>query len=279
VPRDIITIRRRGGYFTPVVSVADSVAYTNFIARALIADPTLDVAHQGYYRTLLNGLTTDGIFNSDGSSNYLDTLYIFAAFSAPVALLNLCSNASYNATAAGSPTFTANSGYSTASGTSYVTSNWTFSPNGVNYTQNSAHISGWVVGSSTATNAGPLVTSAVDTSLYPRFTDTLSYLRVNDTAAGLANANRQGFFLGNRSGATSRQSWQNDVSLGTSADASGSPAAHVMFFLSDASTADTVDTIAMGSSGGDLTPTVAGGVAHTAFYNRLRVYMTSVGVP
>src|SRR5438105_2736087 len=64
---------------------ADSAAATNLLARTT----GLDAAHIAAYKALLNGLTADGIFNSDGTSNFLDALYIWATQDQTTADLNL----------------------------------------------------------------------------------------------------------------------------------------------------------------------------------------------
>lgn len=257
----------------PTVSTSGCSQATTFLARTALTGS--DVTN---YTNLICGLVTDGVITGDLSASkcgsHLDTFYVIATKDTTTAALNICST-SFSLTANGVPTFTAYSGYATTTPTDFVSSNWNFSTNGINYTQNAAHVSGWVVGSSTSTSAAPLITSAVDTAIYPKFTDNNAYLRVNDSSAGFANSNRQGFWLGNRSGASAHQAFLNGSSVNTGTDASSAPTNHVLQFLSDGTSGDTVDTIAAASSGGDM----SGSSLQSLFYNRLRIYMTAVGVP
>src|SRR5258706_5828950 len=78
-------------------SCAESTA---FFART----SGLDAAHIAAYNTFICGLVTDGLFSK------FDVLHIYATQDSTTALLNLVST-SYNGTAVGSPTFTADRGF------------------------------------------------------------------------------------------------------------------------------------------------------------------------
>src|SRR5262245_9726990 len=64
-----------------------STPYFLFAARCTAAGATLTGAAATNYKTLLDGLVADGLFNVGGGSNYLDALYVLAAPSSTVALL------------------------------------------------------------------------------------------------------------------------------------------------------------------------------------------------
>src|SRR6266576_6414868 len=118
-----------------------SNAYLNFIARVTGASAGLKLAYQGF----LDGLTTDGLFNSDGTSSYFDALYIFATQNSATALLNLVSS-SFTGTVNGSPAFKANQGFTGVSLSTTVYIDTGFNPTTASspkFTQNSAHLSGW----------------------------------------------------------------------------------------------------------------------------------------
>lgn len=95
----------------------------------------LDKAHQAAYASLICGLVTDGVWQK------LDVLYVFAAQNSATALLNLM-NSRYQATAVGSPSFSANAGYVVSKG-NYIDSNWNFKKDAVNFSQNAASMGGW----------------------------------------------------------------------------------------------------------------------------------------
>jgi hypothetical protein len=93
---------------------ASTTAYTNFIARSgsLGADDC-------NYKTLFANLVTHGFFNSDGTTSKICYLYIWAAPSQSVALLDLSPNAN-NGTTHGTVSFSAHNGYTGDASTFYI---------------------------------------------------------------------------------------------------------------------------------------------------------------
>lgn len=247
---------------------------TAFLART----SGLDATHTNAYITLINGLVSDGIWSK------LDVLRIYATQDSTTALLNLCS-ASFTGTVHGAPTFTADSGYTGVdlSTTVWIDSGFNPSTAGGQYTQNSAHLSAWIIDNTGATQPAFGYANAGSTSVayaWSRFTtDNLAYSRINSTGVagdGQTPGGFTGHFIGNRSGAAAHQQYRNGSSIG--ADIKASTALNNLKFyelgINNNGTADGAgNKYAMISIGSSLS---AGEV--TLFYNHLRTYMTTVGV-
>lgn len=243
----------------------NSAAYTNFIART----SGLDSTHLTAYADLLNGLTTDGLFNSDGSSSYLDVLTIYATKDSTTAKLNLVSSSYSTTTTSG---FLADNGFDIISG-DVPDTNFNASTAGGNYTQDSACIGVWVFSSGNIGNGYRIYAGApAHIQLY---NDGGVNIRVNDDPASSGfniGTPNSGFYLGNRSSSTARQGYFNNVSIGTyGSQASGAPA-NLTFSTGSQSPGD--EYLASYVIGGSLNSTLAGNL-----YTRLRTYMTAVGVP
>lgn len=230
---------------------------------------------------LISGLTVDGVFAK------LDRLWIKAQATQALALSDLIVGAT--ATAVNSPTFTANIGYTgedAGTVTKYIDSNFNPSTAGGNYAQNAAHLSAWCVGNIASVNGGALIgysdsTAGTYSHLDVTFTDGNIYARINDNPASGsqgAPATRAGHWVVNRSGAAATQIYQNGSSFGTPNATSVGLLNENVFILCDNQNNNpkygTPNQIAMVSIGGNLSPTDV-----TNFYNRLRTYMTAVGVP
>src|SRR5258706_10799563 len=98
----------------------------------------LDSTHITAYTNLLNGLDTDGL------TSKLDMLHVYATQDSTTALLNLVSS-SFTGTANGSPTFTADRGFTgtASSSTIYIDTGFNPSTAGGQYAQDAAHLSAW----------------------------------------------------------------------------------------------------------------------------------------
>lgn len=252
---------------------ADSAAYTNFIART----SGLDATHLAAYKALLDGLTTDGLFNSDGTTSFFDALYVFATADTTTARLNLC-GATFN----GNPntlTFTADSGYTAVGGQLFQTSFNPTTASSPKYVQNSAHLSTWNTVNSGTTSVDIVSGSAGENIIFVGGAGGSVYARVNDNpeTGGFSISDVRGHMLGNRSSSTARQLYQN-----ASTTLIGGPAATYGSEPSQAPINDTIDmlttgdhTLAMGSIGLSLNSTQV-----TNFYGRLHTYMQTIaGVP
>jgi hypothetical protein len=194
----------------------NSAAYTNFIART----SGLNSTHLNAYAALLNGLTTDGIFNSDGTSTYLDALYMFATADATTALLSLVS-ATYNATAVSSPSFTADAGYTFTAAGSRIDSNFSPGTSGSpKFVRNSASIFLWS-NTSTQISQGAGGTVGDDISLYPRASIDIFYCNINDTSYdSAANTDAKGFYLGSRTASNVKKGYKNGTQVISTSTAS-----------------------------------------------------------
>jgi hypothetical protein len=178
------------------------------------------------YRNLINGLVSD----SGGLWAKLDALYFLATDTAAHALLNLKST-SFNATAVGSPTFTADQGYAgtDASAVKYLDSGFNPATAGGAYTQNSAHVLVWSNTNAQSTSSGGGAIGVASTSstnvteIYPRYPTNTFYARINDGAgsSGVANNDSTGLFVATRSGASAQNGYKNAVDQGITPVASG----------------------------------------------------------
>ncbi len=247
-------------------------------ATAFLARTTgLDATHTNAYTALIDGLVSDGVWSK------LDALYIFATQDATTANLNLIST-SYPASPSGSPTFTADNGYTGASSgpknihTGFIPS----TASSPKFTRNSAHISMWGLnninpGGATVMGSG---TSGAITGMHIRYVDNNSYYYCNSSGNDLvvANASSVGHFLANRSTSSAAQGYKNGSSVVTNNSSTSTAVTAQEIYVcgqNDNGAAFGVgNQTAMASIGSSLNSTEAGN-----FYTRLRTYMTAVGVP
>ncbi len=271
-------------YFKRASSVAgDSTAYTNFIARTSLTSPT-DDTYINAYKAFLNGLTTDGLFNSDGTSNYFDALYILATKDEATSLLSLVS-ATYNATKVSVPTFTQNVGWVSPdqAGDKYLDTNFNPSTAGSpKYTASSAHLSVWnttnASGGGAALGNGAVGTSG-ESNLFPMNGggDNKFYSRLADSSGsgGTTISDPRGHLLGNRTaatGASNIQHYQNGSSFGTQSQNSGTvTSATVRICGANAGAGNDTHTLAAVSFGASLNSTLVGN-----FYTRLHTCLNSI---
>lgn len=266
-----------GGSGAGAIGAGGGATASNFLART----SGLDATHINAYTALLNGLDTDGI------TAKLDMLHIYATQDSTTALLNLVST-SHNGTSHGSPTFTADRGFTgvEASSTVYIDLDYTYSASPATlYTQNTAHLSAWVVTNGQSANA-PLGLSYWPLNEFslpvPRYTDDKAYCSINDTGGpGVTNTDSRGHFIANRSASGATQLYKNASSILTGTTGTLAPRTEPFYSLANNYSGSGTDTahgysqqVAMVSGGGSLDATQA-----TNFYNRLRTYMTAVGVP
>lgn len=254
-----------------------STAYANFQARA-----SLGGSDATNYGILLDGLTTDGLFNVDGTSSKLDALYILAAPDSATALLNLVQNA-YNLTTGGSGnTFTANRGYATTLG--YLDTN--FNPStavSANFQLQDAHYSAWI-----RTNAGAAgntsgVMGAANGSggqnnvMFIPFTGSSAYFRCNGSTQGspVTISSNTGHFLANRTGASAEFGYLDAVDQSVAAVAAAGSFLNATFLLvgwNSGGHSFTQGQVSAGTIGAGLT---SGQV--TALQSRLATFMSAVG--
>lgn len=247
---------------------------TAFLART----SGLDTTHSNAYIALIDGLVADAVWAK------LDMLHVYATQDATTALLNLVST-SYNGTTHGTPGFTADRGYQgvDGSGTVYIDTGFTpSSASSPKFVQNSAHISAWSVTNAAGTANGPigLLSSGNNTCLFPKYNDNVTfYSRINGPGlAGASLSNAQGHFIANRLSSSTIQGYRNGSSVATnSSDTSaavGSFPVLVLAVSNGGTPTGSPHQLAMASIGSSLSSTDV-----TNFYNRLRTFMTVVGVP
>jgi hypothetical protein len=212
-------------------------------------------------RNLIAGLKADGVWAK------LDRLFILAAENEQSALIPLTGgSAGKNVSSAA---FTVDRGYSFPSG-GYVDFVYVPSTHGVRLTLNSAHLGAWNLMEG-GTSYGMVQTGAAGLfAIFPaHYYDGQNYMRINDTLSGpnpTIGPVHTGFLLGNRTGASVTEAYQNGILKNTQSTASESVATGGLVAADN--------QCAMASVGGSLTAT-----EQLAFYNRLRTYMTAVGVP
>jgi hypothetical protein len=254
-----------------ITSAALSAEALQFLLRA----PGLDSTHVNAYMALIDGLVADGIWAK------LDVLHVYATQNSTTALLNLVSS-SYAATYVGSPTFTADRGFTGVSGNNgAINTNFNPSTGSHVFTQNSAHISAWSV-IDIGTTSIPFMggsSGSWQAQLHAKFTDNNAYISINGpNAPSYANATRPGHYLANRSNSSSVQGYKNGVSQTSSSSNTSVALPNIVLVVCGSNNSGavftTVDQAAMASIGSSLSSTDV-----TNFYNRLRTYMTAVGVP
>jgi hypothetical protein len=125
------------GPFTPICGgTCDPAAVTLFNAMSTNPSP----ARQILINNAIVSLKAAGIWSE------CDLLYVLAAADSQAASLNWVNPAgSFNLTSTNSPSFTADMGYAGDGSTSYLSTGWAPSTNGVNYTQNNASLFLWSV--------------------------------------------------------------------------------------------------------------------------------------
>ncbi len=257
-----------------------------WVAAVIKNGGTVSSGRRDTVDTLISGLQTDGVWTK------LDRLWILAAENTQSALTDMVGLVL--ATANGSPTFTTDRGYTgqdtSGAGTTttvFINTGFNAVTAGGNYTQNSSHQSAWSVGDAANALGGNSLTGWVGVNYQTlevwNNSDNTVYGRINQAGGGAAGVGTShvGHWLMNRSGATATQVYKNASSLASPNDASttlDSLSAYILCHNNSSSpgvgTWGNTQQTAMASFGGSLSSTDT-----TNFYNRLRTYMTAVGVP
>jgi len=241
-----------------------------FLARTSGLSP----ADKSAYAALIDGLVSDGVWS------LLDALYIFQAPNLATAKLNLVSS-SFALTSTGTtPFFTAYAGFS-GSNAGYYSTNFNLTTSigaGINFTQNSAHIS---VGVASQTNGtatqralmGLINGTAFETDIwwYGGGTGGQPYVRVNDASGSAAisgSGTMQGFFTGVRTSSSARVAYKSGSSIASFSNTSGTlPNDTLQFLANPGLTGYSTDQIYAGSIGGALNSTQA-----AALNNRIATF-------
>jgi hypothetical protein len=267
-----ILVRSRGGSGGGGGGGAGTTA-SAFLARAATARGSpLDSTHISAFTTLLNGM------DSGGLTVQFDWLHWYGTQDSVSALLNMVST-SFNGTAHGSPTFTADRGFTGSHGSSTV-----FIDTGFNSTvgtpqfqQSNGHISAWSVTNIGSDSNGLMGTRAsANTIIYPDDGGS-ALLGVNDTGfPGVANSNSSGHYIASRTGSSSFAGYRNGSSIISSGASSFNQNLN-MYVL-----ADNLNGTAEGSAYQCLMASQGKGWSATDalnFFNLARACATALGVP
>lgn len=257
---------------SPASSVLDG-ATTAWVAAVVAAGGTVSVGRKTVVNNLITGLKADGTWVK------LDRLWLFAAENSQSALIDLV--ALTEALPVG-VTFTLNRGYAGNGSSQYIRTLFNAATQGVNWTVSSAHIAAW---DNTDRAQGPGVMTGVQddlsvSDLMP-FNGSGIVTRINNGLGSygtLANSTSKGCFIGQRNAGTETESFYNGVSCGTTSDSRNTVVSLPFYVCARSNNGDassyTTDQVSMVSYGGRFIGTQA-----LTYYNRLRAYMTAVGVP
>jgi hypothetical protein len=262
------------------VAAGLDAATTAWAAQVVTNGGTVSAGRKTTVNNLITGLKSDGVWTK------LDRLFILAAENTQSALTDLKGLAL--AVVHSTPTFTIDRGYTGTDGSTAVYIDTGFNPStaGGNYTQNSAHLSVWSNSNITPSSAGGILTGGDGSgglpasNIYAQYSDGNAYFRINDAAnsAGTANANSTGHYIASRTGASLSAGYKNGSLFATLNQTSGALANISVVILATQNPSGVGQgcphQITMQSIGGGLSATDA-----SNFYNRLRTYMTAVGVP
>ena len=223
--------------------------------------------------TLICGLVTDGVWAK------LDAFYVLAQQNQTDALLNLVST-SYSLTATGTPTFTSYVGFAGFSSSAYFDTgfNPTTAPS-PNYQFLDASYGIWSYavisgGEGACQMSGDNFSITV---LYDKFTDGnfISALHsLNGSYPRSPTTITKGLFAVERLDTVNVHPYQNGVSPAAIANASNQEINHSFWVGGGTGDGFTAQTLSAAHIGGSL-----GGTLELALYNRLRTYMTAIGVP
>jgi hypothetical protein len=273
------------GLSAGVTECTPGTAATNFLART----SGLSTTETNATCNLINGMVADGTITGNlsgatGCGSILDGLYIIATNTTTTANLNLCGT-SYGLTAHGSPTFTADHGYTGNGSSAYLDTGFTPSGAGGNTSLDSATIGVYDL-SNRAANGGS--TEMGSGSGGPTSYTALGVLGSTNTASVEVNGstfpNVTGVGTSNGLTAISRTS-SSAFSLYKNASSTpvGSPSStasasmpilpYYILAMSAGPTNFTSDQLSAAFFGGGVT-----GAQYLAISNRINAYMTALGI-
>jgi hypothetical protein len=256
-------------------------ATTAWVNAVITNGGTVSGTQQTNVNNLIVSLKANSLFSK------LDRLWLFASENGFQALTDIIADSL--ATKIGTPTFTANVGYTgqdLSSPFQYIDTGYNPTTGGNVLVQNSAHISGWGVNNiGTPVSGGAFLGygsgSAAQSNIYAPFTDGHIYCRINDTTPSGSQgstSSHAGHFMANRSDSTHSQLYYNGSLFSSPNDTSTAPQNLDLFALAfnsgGSALSGTPNQIAMISVGGSF-----GSTDVSNFYSALRTYMTAVGVP
>ena len=196
---------------------------------ARITDP--GSARKAILAELIDDLVADGLWAK------LDAAWLLASDIAGNARVNLKSS-SYTLSENGGLTFTADQGYQGNGTTGYLSTGYTPSVNGSQFTQNSASMGGYVRNSRTTDQLWGLMgcdgNPTGNTSyLYPKVASVGAIYSLTGGFVATAVTNAQGMWISSRTSSTARALYRNGSSITTSsATATGRPNREVLILAS-----------------------------------------------
>jgi hypothetical protein len=278
-----------GGALTPTQSLALYNRLNTYMTAIVVPQPSasaaflartsgLDATHTNAYTALIDGLVADGTWPK------FDGLWMLATQDATTAGLNLKSTCC-TITPVGSPTFTADRGYTGVEGstTVYLDTNFNGSTQGVGFNRVYSHISAWSVTDFNASGGSALIGSnngsSSQTVIYPRISNQ-AYLRITgfNTGIQVGSSDSSGHWIANRTCGNCISGYRNGSSIGTGGDTNSALLNQNMYMLGSNENGTpgggTGRQVAMGSVGAGFSVAEAASV-----YARFRTFMTTVGVP
>ena len=214
---------------------------------------------------LILGLKADGIWAK------LDRLWLFAAADTQSALLGLKLS---TATAVNSPAFVADRGF-TGAASAYIDCNYNPSTDAVNWAQNNACFFAWNNTAGQVANALVGANVANRNKLYPEHATNDTRWSINvvsSQAATTGIVGNTGLWAVNRTASTATQLYLNGIELATATMGSGALGSAIYVFR-DATIYTTRQCCCFGNGANLSIP------EQVALYNRIRTYMSGVGVP
>ena len=271
------------GKGTPATaSCSPGTAATNFLARTSGLNGTETTA----YCNMINGLVSDGIITGTlsgaaGCGSVLDGLYILATNNTTTAALNLCGT-SFSLVSHGTPTFTADVGYTGDGSSAFLDTQWVPNTNGVNYTQNSASIGVYIQTNGSGTSNTDVMGAAASGLTFTRFqpknsSNLLFGVNVATSFATAANANVQGAWVLSRTASTTTTVYQNGATTFTTAATASTTRTTFSLYLLALNTSGSATNfspyqISSAFMGAGLTSTQA-----FAINNRINAFMLALG--
>jgi hypothetical protein len=227
---------------------------------------------------LVNGLKTDSLWEK------IDFLYVMAAHEDTAARVNWKSPGDFTLANIGSPTFTADEGYTGDASTIALNTGFDLGVHATQYTQNSAHGGAWVrAGASantTVLGARDLTVSTRQLRIDPRRADGSFLLRVNqeiNTAKNSGWSNSTGHYIVNRSGSSALQFYYDgsntSLNVNVTASSTGVPTGQNVFLLAinDDPSSPSASQISIAHIGSSLDSTQAADL-----YTRFSTYMAGL---
>lgn len=264
------------------VSCTPGTPATNFLART----SGLSGTETDAYCVLINGLVTDSIITGNlsgatGCGTVLDGLYMFATKNTTEANRNLCGT-SFGITVGGSPTFTADRGYTGDATTAFLDTGYQLLTGGGNFAESSGAVGACILNARTTallyTAVGAEESTGSTSQTFIILNGLQGLFRVNsDNGVAPVITSSQGTWISSRTASNLTTAYLNGASIGTSAQAGQARAAANLYFLATnqagvGAIAFSGDQIGAGFLGAGLDATKAAAIS-----SRISAFITSVG--